>query len=274
MERRTSGPKGRERAGEQRRDSERKREGSRGKRGRRARERGERRDGARGPPRQEGPLSREPERRGRTTPPLAPLSVRESEVAAYLCRGTRRGPKPRRMRGGRGNARLCPDKPSSALFLSLSLSRARSCPFYLRLARSERVARSRARIFPSPTARPPLVLLLALPKGSARSLSIAVGTHRRAAPITAECARSKAPRARVVIRSGVLSIWVIANANKDNTWRTIMSRNYSAYRNIIAPAFLALQLCYGGRRQGDSHWRTTVKYCRYMHMFLLMRNMI
>lgn len=67
-------------------------------------------------------------------------------------------------------------------------------------------------------------------RGPALSLSIAVGTHRRAPPITAECARSKAPQARVVIRSGVLSIWVIANANKDNTWRTIMSCNYSAYR--------------------------------------------
>lgn len=38
------------------------------------------------------------------------------------------------------------------------------------------------------------------------------------------------PRGRVVIHSGVLSIWVIANANKDNTWRTIISTNYIAYR--------------------------------------------
>jgi len=54
--------------------------------------------------------------------------------------------------------------------------------------------------------------------------------HRRGSPITAERARSKAPRARVVIRPGVLSIWVIANANKDNTRRTIISRNCTAYR--------------------------------------------
>jgi len=84
-------------------------------------------------------------------------------------------------------------------------------------------------LYPSSTALP-LSFSLSLSKGSAFSLSIAVGTHRRASPITAECARSKAPRAHVVIRSGVLSIWVIANANKDNTWHTIMSRNYAAYR--------------------------------------------
>lgn len=105
-------------------DSERKREGSRGKRGRRAREREandatvrgahyDRRDRSRGSRSDE-----DGQRRSRRS------RVRESEVAAYLCRGTRRGPKPRRMRGGRGNARLCPDKPSSVLFLTLSLARA------------------------------------------------------------------------------------------------------------------------------------------------------
>lgn len=143
--------------------------------------------------------------------------------------GDATGTEARRMRGGRGNARSCPDNPSSSL--------SRRCPDYLRLARST------SRPFPRPFEgfEPsffhrfvPLVLALAPApapsKGSALSLSNAVGTHRRAPPITAECARSKAPRARVLIRSGVLSIWVIANVNKDNTWRTIMSRNYSAYR--------------------------------------------
>lgn len=139
--------------------------------------------------------------------------------------GDATGTEARRMRGGRGNARSCPDNPSSSL--------SRRCPDYLRLARS--TSRPFEGFEPSFFHRfVPLVLALAPApapsKGSALSLSNAVGTHRRAPPITAECARSKAPRARVLIRSGVLSIWVIANVNKDNTWRTIMSRNYSAYR--------------------------------------------
>lgn len=140
--------------------------------------------------------------------------------------GDATGTETRRMRGGRGNARSCPDNPSSSL--------SRRCPDYLRLARSTSRPFGGASSLPSSTALS-LSFSLSLPrpllsKGSALSLSNAVGTHRRASPITAECARSKAPRARVLIRSGVLSIWVIANVNKDNTWRTIMSRNYSAYR--------------------------------------------
>lgn len=43
-------------------------------------------------------------------------------------------------------------------------------------------------------------------------------------------AHDSRPRGRVVILAGVLSIWVITNANKDNTWRTIISYNYAAYR--------------------------------------------
>lgn len=144
--------------------------------------------------------------------------------------GDATGTEARRMRGGRGNARSCPDNPSSSL--------SRRCPDCLRLARSA------SRPFPRPFEGlrafllPPLCPSRSRSRSRARSiegvralsLSDAVGTHRRASPITAECARSKAPRARVLIRSGVLSIWVIANVNKDNTWRTIMSRNYSAYR--------------------------------------------
>lgn len=145
--------------------------------------------------------------------------------------GDATGTEARRMRGGRGNARSCPDNPSSSL--------SRRCPDRLRLARFHEPP------VPSPVRGlrafllPPLCPSRSRSRSRARSiegvralsLSDAVGTHRRAAPITAECARSKAPRARVLIRSGVLSIWVIANVNKDNTWRTIMSRNYSAYRS-------------------------------------------
>lgn len=146
--------------------------------------------------------------------------------------GDATGTEARRMRGGRGNARSCPDNPSSSL--------SRRCPDRLP---SRSLHESPV---PSPIRGlrafllPPLCPSRSRSRSRSRarsiegvralSLSDAVGTHRRASPITAECARSKAPRARVLIRSGVLSIWVIANVNKDNTWRTIMSRNYSAYR--------------------------------------------
>lgn len=74
----------------------------------------------------------------------ARATVRESEVAGgegwpITCvgeQGGATGTEARRMRGGRGNARLCPDNPSS------SLSRRR--PFYFRLARAT------SRPFPRP----------------------------------------------------------------------------------------------------------------------------
>lgn len=155
-------------------------------------------------------------------------------VADYLCRvaGGRDGDRsPAHARRAWERALM----PRQSLVLSLA-PLPRPLPT---VSLAPRVARSLARsrgFEPSFFHRfVPLVLALApapaLSKGSALSLSNAVGTHRRAPPITAECARSKAPRARVLIRSGVLSIWVIANVNKDNTWRTIMSRNYSAYRS-------------------------------------------
>lgn len=173
-------------------------------------------------------------RRGRYN--AARAVVRESEVwpaegvADYLCRvaGGRDGDRsPAHARRAWERALM----PRQSPVLSLApLPR----PLPSRSLRESPVplARSRASSLPSSTALS-LSLSLSLPRPLYRrgplalSLSNAVGTHRRAPPITAECARSKAPRARVLIRSGVLSIWVIANVNKDNTWRTIMSRNYS-----------------------------------------------
>lgn len=193
---------------------------------------GERRDGA-GPydRRNHSPGSDEDgERRSRRGTSERSGRRRGWPITCVGWQGDATGTEARRMRGGRGNARSCPDNPSSSL--------SRRCPDCLRLARSA------SRPFPRPFEGlrafllPPLCPSRSRSRSRARSiegvralsLSDAVGTHRRASPITAECARSKAPRARVLIRSGVLSIWVIANVNKDNTWRTIMSRNYSAYR--------------------------------------------
>lgn len=194
---------------------------------------GERRDGA-GPydRRNHSPGSDEDGQRRRSRRGTSERSGRRRgwPITCVGWQGDATGTEARRMRGGRGNARSCPDNPSSSL--------SRRCPDRHRLARSA------SRPFPRPFEGlrafllPPLCPSRSRSRSRARSiegvralsLSDAVGTHRRASPITAECARSKAPRARVLIRSGVLSIWVIANVNKDNTWRTIMSRNYSAYR--------------------------------------------
>lgn len=151
--------------------------------------------------------------------------------------GDATGTEARRMRGGRGNARSCPDNPPSSL--------SRRCPDRSRLARSA------SRPFPRPFdglrafLLPPLCPSRSRSRSRARSIEgvRSLPLQRRgdapwrAPPITAECARSKAPRARVLIRSGVLSIWVIANVNKDNTWRTIMSRNYSRHTDHNCAGF-------------------------------------
>jgi len=201
---------------------------------RRERGRGERRDGEGegGSHVTEGaPL----ERATRTIAPLAPSYERGR------CRRAKGERLPGRREGTTGyrssaqarraweRARSCPDNPSSSPSCSELLPL-----FPSRLFHGSPLPFSLARWFDRPPSTRSRVSL-AHARGPFRARSLpprfARGTGtRRGSPITAERARSKAPRARVVIRPGVLSIWVIANANKDNTRGTIISRNCTAYR--------------------------------------------
>lgn len=116
-------------------------------------------------------------------------------------------------------ARSCPDNPSSSPSRSELLPLFPSRLFHGSLSPS--LARSSTRSVLLPLSDPPF-RSLARSGPALASSPLAQGTDRRGSPITAERARYKAPRARVVIRPGVLSIWVFGNANKDNTRRTII----------------------------------------------------
>lgn len=187
------------------------------------------------------------ERATRTVAPLAPSYERGrgGRVKGDRLPGRREGTtgyrSPAQARRAWERARSCPDNPSSPpsrgellplfpsrLFhrLSFSLSRSPLDSRSILRTPTDSPSRSRSRTRSGPASGP-----------LASSPFTRGDRHRRESPITAERARSKAPRARVVIRPGVLSIWVIANANKDSTRRTIISRNYTAYREYNCACF-------------------------------------
>lgn len=172
--------------------------------------------------------SLERERRGRTHPPpslshsiflslsLSParVTMRESEKVdgggvPITGEGRRDdgGTRARRMRDGRGNARSCPDNPLP----SLSCCRTRSVSVSL----APRLAPARALSFleRTHTLRPSR----SLTKGSGHALLLSRGRTGEDRRPSGHEIQGPGGRARCYIRSGVLSIWVIVNANKDNT---------------------------------------------------------
>lgn len=136
----------------------------------------------------------------------------------YLAKG-HEGPQVRSMRGGRGNGRSCPDNPSPSLFLTSTNPLA---AFSL----APRLARSPPRSFllplplrpPSPPSHPSFFSF-----SFTRSFTLGSARFARSSPLRGRIAdhgrarTTQGPAGTLLTRAGVLSIWVIANANKDNT---------------------------------------------------------
>lgn len=138
----------------------------------------------------------------------------------YLAKG-HEGPQVRSMRGGRGNGRSCPDNPSRRLSLSLFL--ASSDPLAT-FSLAPRLARSPPRSFLLPFPLRPVPLPRNSPSFSfTRSFTLGSARLARSFPLRGRIAdhgrarTTQGPAGTLLTRAGVLSIWVIANANKDNT---------------------------------------------------------
>ena len=133
------------------------------------------------------------------------------------------------MRGGRGNARSRSDSVPSFSFVPFDQPFSASSFFLALLSLPLSLSFSLALLcLSSFHARVARVLSLLGPNSPSPPSSVS----RRGSPITAERARSKAPRARSYSRPGVLNIWVIGNANKKRE-RERKDASASAYEKRV-----------------------------------------